>query len=96
MLSSLSAIHTTQAFAESKPLILASFSNMDLTEEIYKYLKRLSPCNLSPKNVKTYLLDKYFEVMTKLKVNSIGIEARKEWLISNSRCSEVLDSEFYY
>jgi hypothetical protein len=31
-----------------------------------------------------------------LKLNQDVIDARKEWLVSNSRCSEVLDSEFYY
>ena len=34
--------------------------------------------------------------MVKIKANKAGIVARKEWLIANSRCSEVLDSEFYY
>ena len=34
--------------------------------------------------------------MTKVKPNKTGIDARKEWLIANSRCSEILDSEFYY
>jgi hypothetical protein len=67
-----------------------------LTLDIYKYLKRLSNSGLTSKNVKAYLLDKYYKIMTKLKLNQIGIDARKEWLINNSRCSEVLDSEFYY
>ena len=34
--------------------------------------------------------------MTKIKINKVGIKARKEWLVANSRCSEILDSEFYY
>ena len=34
--------------------------------------------------------------MTKLKPNKVCLAARKEWLQSNSRCSEILDSEFYY
>ena len=46
--------------------------------------------------MKATLLDKYFTVLTKLKVNQEVVAARKEWLIQNSRCSEVLDSEFYY
>ena len=25
-----------------------------------------------------------------------GIKARKDWLINNSRCCEVLESEFFY
>ena len=48
------------------------------------------------KTVKNYLLDKYFKVITKIKPSKIALAARKEWLLSNSRCSEVLDSEFYY
>ena len=35
-------------------------------------------------------------MLTKVKVNKVSLEARKEWLKNNSRCSEVLDSEFYY
>ena len=34
--------------------------------------------------------------MMKVKTCKAGIEARKDWLIANSRCSEILDSEFYY
>jgi hypothetical protein len=34
--------------------------------------------------------------MTKVKLNPQAIQARKEWLSNNSRCSEVLDSEFFY
>ena len=34
--------------------------------------------------------------MTKLKICKEAVAARKEWLLANSRCSEILDSEFYY
>ena len=46
--------------------------------------------------MKSELLDRFYKVLTKVKVNRVALEARRQWLISNSRCSEVLDSEFYY
>lgn len=33
--------------------------------------------------------------MVRLKVNKVGLAARKEWLSANSRSSELLDQEFY-
>lgn len=35
-------------------------------------------------------------MLTKVKLNKFAVAARKDWLVSNSRCSEILDSEFYY
>jgi hypothetical protein len=78
---------------------LASFGNRDLLPHIQSLLKQLRKSEsqiLSSKVVKEAILDKFYRVMTKLKVNKVSIEARKKWLINNSRCSEVLDSEFYY
>ena len=79
---------------EAKTLTVASFGNRDLLPLLYKHLKETK--TLSSKSLKAYLLEKYYKVLTKVKPNRIGLEARKEWLISNSRHSEVLDSEFYY
>ena len=31
----------------------------------------------------------------RLKLNKVGVAARKEWLTSNCRSAEVLDQEFY-
>lgn len=79
---------------EAKCIVFASFGNRDLLPLIYKYLKENK--NISSKTIKNYLLEKYFKVLTKVKPNKLGLEARKEWLQKNSKCSEVLDSEFYY
>lgn len=64
---------------------------------IHKHLKDAKKTgDLNPKTLKRLFYDKYYTVLTKLKLNQAGLEARKDWLKSNSRCSEVLDSEFYY
>ena len=31
-----------------------------------------------------------------MEINEDGLRARKEWLVANSRCCEVLESEFFY
>lgn len=51
---------------------------------------------LQRKFVKSQLMDDFYKCVTKIKVCKESIAARKEWLIQNSRCSEILDSEFYY
>ena len=78
----------------AKTINFASFGNRDLLPFIYKYLKENK--NLEKKNIKVHLLDKYYKVLTKLKLNKLALNARREWIINNSRCSEFLDSEFYY
>lgn len=42
------------------------------------------------------LKNRFYQVMTSLEINKAGVKARKEWLIDNSRCCEVLESEFFY
>jgi hypothetical protein len=34
--------------------------------------------------------------MTKIELNLDAVAARKDWLVNNSRCCEVLESEFFY
>ena len=82
---------------EAKVITFASFGNRDILPQIYRYLRENSK-NMEEvsKTVKNYLLDKYFKVLTKVKTSKVALAARREWLLSNSRCSEVLDSEFYY
>ncbi|CDW89156.1 UNKNOWN [Stylonychia lemnae] len=79
---------------EAKIISFATFGNKDILPLIYKYLKENK--TLVSKNIKSYLLEKYFKVITRIKPNKLALAARREWLINNSRCSEIIDSEFYY
>lgn len=89
--------HTCPEYLLEKPLILCSFGNLDLLKPLNNILHQMVKMGqITKQRVKSQLLDDFVRCMTKLKTNKVGIEARKEWLQANSRCSEILDSEFYY
>ena len=62
-----------------KRLIFGSFGNRDLLPFIYKHLREEArKCdphnqNLDPKLLKEQLLDKYYKVLTKLKLNKSAL-----------------------
>jgi hypothetical protein len=74
---------------------MASFGNIDLLRPINKYLEDYLG-DFSREKVELDLINRFYQVMVKIKINQEGVLARKEWLINNSRCCEVLESEFFY
>jgi hypothetical protein len=76
-------------------LVLASFGNIDLLECIENYMC-LYVGKFDQKKIEVELCDRFYTVLTPIEINQDGLVARKEWLISNSRCCEVLESEFFY
>ena len=87
--------YSQRKFMENKPLMLASFGNVDFLECIEKFLC-LYTGKFDQKKVEMELISRFYQVMTTLEINVSGLLARKEWLINNSRCCEVLESEFFY
>lgn len=82
-------------FMNEKPVVLCSFGNLDLVNHIEQLLKEYSD-DLSRETIETDLETNFFTVMKKLAIKPEALAARKEWLIGNSRCCEVLESEFFY
>ena len=80
----------------AKPIKLCSFGNIDLLKTFKHVLNELKNEGLTRKRVKAQILDDFQRCCVNLRVCSEALQARKEWLLSNSRCSEILDSEFYY
>ena len=82
-----------------RPLILASFGNLDLLTQINEFLefKRNRGLDLTDRfRLVRELTDKFYNVLTPLMMLEESLRARKEWILENSRCCEVLDSEFFY
>ncbi len=77
-------------------MVFTSFGNRDIFPYIYKDLRDNRKSFSEAKKLKDHLTDKYYRVLTKVKLNKIAVASRKDWLVNNSRCSEILDSEFYY
>jgi hypothetical protein len=60
----------------------ASFGNRDLLSYIHKNIKDMQKAKrIGHKVVKEMLFDRYFTVLTKLKINKDVVDARKEWLL---------------
>jgi len=76
---------------------MASFGNLDLIKPFWNTItESIKLGQVSRKKIKTQLLDDFFRCVTLLSPEITSIQARKEYLQQNSRCSELLDSEFYY
>ena len=75
-------------FLLEKPIIMCSFGNLDLIKPFNNILSQMIGFGHITRNkVKTQLLEDFVRCMTKLKPNKVCLEARKEWLQANSRCS---------
>ena len=81
-------------FHGCKPILMCSFGNIDLLKSFNNIIQEMGK-DLDRKKIKNQLLDDFHRCSIKLKPCKEAIQARKEWLTSNSRCSEILDSEFY-
>jgi len=73
---------------------MCSFGNIDLLKSFNNIIQEMGK-DLDRIKIKNQLLDDFHRCSIKLKPCKEAIQARKEWLTSNSRCSEILDSEFY-
>ena len=78
---------------KDKPLTYACFDQKDYTKELRIQWQALkNSCKLTRETVQMYLES---SALTKIKIMKEWIKARKDWLKTNFKSAELLDSEFY-
>lgn len=77
VVSSLSTVQCSEKFSEfylEKPLVMASFGNLDLLKPLNNILGQITENGqITRTKVKNQLLDDFYRCMVKIKVNKAGI-----------------------